>query len=196
MKKQFTMTTKKKIFGTLFFSILLLGTINNSFAQQKAKIKVNKEVLKEKIAEKQNANVSNVDASKVLNKTNQAITAAFTTVKDKKVYTGDLSKAVHHQKIAKKLMSENKNFRAIHHSRMARTLAFRSLRLNKNYDYEKWDYTMEEQELFGNGIPDGELIDELNNSYPNNQFLDEKITDKDLKDIEVKELGPANSNNN
>ncbi|MBQ19746.1 MAG: hypothetical protein P1U44_05985 [Vicingaceae bacterium] len=189
------MKTTKKIFGTLFFSILLSGA-TNSFAQQKAKIKVNKELLKEKMVEKQNANVSNVDASKVLNKTNQAITAAFTTVKDKKVYTGDLSKAVHHQKIAKKLMSENKNFRAIHHSRMARTLAFRSLRLNKNYDHEKWDYTMEEQELFGNGIPDGELIDELNNTYPNNQFLDEKITEKNLKDIEVKELDPADSNNN
>ncbi len=184
-----------KIFGTLFFFILLLGA-NNNFAQQRIKPTVKKEVVKEKMVEKQNANVSNVDASKVLSKTNQAITAAFTTVNEKKVYTGTLSKAVHHQKIAKKLMSENKNFRAIHHSRMARTLAFRSLRLNKNYNHEKWDYTMEEQELFGNGIPDGELIDELNNTYPNNQFLDEKITEKDLKDIEVKELDPADSNNN
>ena len=189
------MKTTTKILGSLFFSILLLGA-TNSFAQQRIKSTVKKEVVKEKMVEKQNTNVSNVDAAKVLNKTNQAITAAFTTVKDKKVYTGALSKAVHHQKIAKKLMSENKNFRAIHHSRMARTLAFRSLRLNKNYDYEKWDYTMEEQELFGNGIPDGELIDELNNTYPNNQFLDEKITEKDLKDIAVKEIDPANSNNN
>ncbi|MCW8897612.1 MAG: hypothetical protein OQJ96_09695 [Flavobacteriales bacterium] len=184
-----------KIFGTLFFSFLLLGA-TSSFAQQRIKPTVKKEVVKEKMVEKQNVNVSNVDASKVLSKTNQAITAAFSTVNEKKVYSGDLSKAVHHQKIAKKLMSENKNFRAIHHSRMARTLAFRSLRLNKNYDHEKWDYTMEEQALFGNGIPDGELIDELNNTYPNNQFLDEKITEKDLKDIEVKELDPADSNNN
>jgi hypothetical protein len=189
------MKTTTKILGTLFFSILLLGA-TNSFAQQKAKIKINKEVLKEKMAEKQNANISNVDASKVLNKTNQAITAAFTTVNEKKVYSGDLSKAVHHQKIAKKLMSENKNFRAIHHSRMARTLAFRALRLNKEPILDEWNYSMEEQELFGNGIPDGELIDELNNTYPNNQFLDEKITEKDLKDIEVKELDPADSNNN
>ena len=184
-----------KILGLLFFSILLLGT-TNSFAQQKAKIKVNKEVLKEKIAEKQNANVSNIDASKLLNRTNLAISKAYAVVKDKKVYSGSLSKAVYHQKIAKKLMSENKNFRAIHHSRMARTLAFKALRLNKEPILDEWDYTMEEQELFGNGIPDGELIDELNNTYPNNQFLDEKITEKDLKDIEVKELYPADSNNN
>ncbi len=175
---------------------LLISSSTNSFAQQKVKVKINKEALKEKIEEKQNANVSNVDASKVLNKTNQAIEVAFTSVNEKKEYTGDLSKAVHHQKIAKKLLSENKNFRAIHHSRLARTLTFRSLRLNKNYDHEKWDYTMEEQELFGNGIPDGELIDELNNTYPNKQFLDEKITEKDLKNIEVKELAPADSNNN
>ncbi|MDT8413107.1 MAG: hypothetical protein RQ875_11630 [Vicingaceae bacterium] len=189
------MKTTTKIFSTLIFSILLLGA-TKSFAQQKAKIKINKEVLKEKIEEKQNANVSKVDASKVLNKTNQSINVAYTSVTNKKVYSGDLSKAVHHQKIAKNLMSENKTFRAIHHSRMARTLAFRSLRLNKEPILDEWDFSMEEQELFGNGIPDGELIDELNNTYPNNKFLDEKITEKDLKDIEVKELDPSDSNNN
>jgi len=45
------MKTTKKIFGTLFFSILLSGA-TNSFAQQKAKIKVNKELLKEKMVDK------------------------------------------------------------------------------------------------------------------------------------------------
>ena len=189
------MKTTTKILGSLFFSILLLGA-SNSFAQQRIKPTVKKEVVKEKMAEKQNTNVSNVDASKILNRTNLAITKAHTVVNDKKVYSGSLSKAVHHQKIAKKLMSENKNFRAIHHSRIARTLAFRALRLNKDYSQEEWDYTMEEQELFGNGIPDGELIDELNKTYPNSQFLDEKITEKDLKDIEVKKLDPADNNNN
>lgn len=184
-----------KIIGSFLFSFLLLG-VTNSYAQKKNKDTANKEVLNKKTTENQYPIVSNLDASNLLNRTNLAISKAYTSVTTKKVYSGSLSKAVHHQKIAKKLLSENKNFRAIHHSRIARTLAFKALRLNKDYSHGEWDYTMQEQTLFGNGIPDEELTTELKNTYPNNLFLDEKVTEIDLKEIEIEKLAPTDNTKN
>lgn len=118
-------------------------------------------------------------------KTNDAIYYAYEETQKNKVYSESLSKAVKHQQIAKQLLTENNYFRALHHSRLARIYAFKAIRFNKGVMNSDWNFTDEEQKLFGEGIEDVELNEEMLKKYPNDKFLDEKVNLTDLKNNEL-----------
>lgn len=116
--------------------------------------------------------------------TNTAIFYAYDQMQTTKVYTGSLAKAIKHQQIAKAFFADNNYFRAIHHTRIARAYTIKAIRLNKGSFDAKWNgYSDEEQKLFGEGINDTELNEELLKKYPNDKFLDEKINQNDLKSL-------------
>jgi hypothetical protein len=71
------------------------------------------------------------DARKFLNHTNDAIMKAKGAVEVGQVYTGDVVKAVHHQKYARDLFKQGEYNKAIFHSYRARQLAFAAIRANK-----------------------------------------------------------------
>lgn len=178
-------------------NLLLIGMLLSTtsvFAQQKKKIKskVNKETVKEKQISQQNQ-INSIDLLASMNRTNDAIDKAYQSVQKNKVYSGNLAKAVQHQKLAKKYLKENNNYRALHHTRVARFQAFMSIRANKEFTENEWDYTQKEQEMFGKGIPDDELTTELNKTYSAENLKDETITEEDLKDIEVAKVATTNN---
>lgn len=127
----------------------------------------------------------NTTITNTLKNTNNAIFYAFEQTQKIKVYTGSLSKAVKHQQIAKQLLTENNYFRALHHSRLARIYAFKAIRYNKGVINSDWNFTDEEQKLFGEGIADVELNEEMLKKYLNDKFLDEKVNQNDLKNNEL-----------
>lgn len=181
-------------------NLLLIGMLVAStsvFAQQQKKInvKVNKELIKEKALEKQleqQSQINSIDLLESMNRTNNAIDKAYQSVQKNKVYSGNLAKAVYHQKLAKKYLKENNNYRALHHTRVARFQAFMSIRANKEFTENEWDYTQKEQEMFGKGIPNDELTTELNKTYSTENLKDETISEEDLKDIEVAKVATTN----
>lgn len=177
----------------LFLAGILLAS-TSVFAQQQKKIKskVNKETVKEKQISQQNQ-INSIDLLESMNRTNGAIDKAYQSVQKNKVYSGNLAKAVQHQKLAKKYLKENNNYRALHHSRVARSQAFMAIRVNKEFTENKWDYTQKEQEMFGSGIPNDELEAEVTKTYSANDLKDENISNEDLKDIEVAKVATTNN---
>ena len=67
-----------------------------------------------------------------------------------------------------------------------------SIRANKEFNENEWDYTQKEQEMFGKGIPNDELTTELNKTYSTENLKDETISEEDLKDIEVAKVATTN----
>lgn len=129
--------------------------------------------------------IESTTITNTLEKTNNAIFYAYEQTQKSKVYTESLSKAVKHQQIAKQLLTENNYFRALHHSRLARIYAFKAIRYNKGVINSDWNFTDEEQKIFGEGIADVELNEEMLKKYPNDKFLDEKVNQNDLKNNEL-----------
>ncbi|HLU84351.1 MAG TPA: hypothetical protein VKZ45_02665 [Vicingaceae bacterium] len=181
----------KTILNLLLIGMLVAST--SVFAQQQKKLntKVNKETIEENQVLQQNQ-INTNDLLVSLNRTNNAIDKAYQSVQKNKVYSGNLAKAVYHQKLAKKYLKENNNYRALHHTRVARFQAFMSIRANKEFNENEWDYTQKEQEMFGKGIPNDELTTELNKTYSAENLKDETITEEDLKDIEVAKVATTN----
>ncbi|PIQ14430.1 MAG: hypothetical protein COW67_13840 [Flavobacteriales bacterium CG18_big_fil_WC_8_21_14_2_50_32_9] len=130
-------------------------------------------------------NIESTTITNTLEKTNNVIFYAYEQTQKGKVYTESLSKAVKHQQIAKQLLTENNYFRALHHSRLARIYAFKAIRYNKGVINSDWNFTDEEQKLFGEGIADVELNEEMLKKYPNDKFLDEKVNNNDLENNEL-----------
>ncbi|MCC7301434.1 MAG: hypothetical protein IT233_02220 [Bacteroidia bacterium] len=112
-------------------------------------------------------------ARKVLHRTAVVIFHAHKWVKQGKNYTGDLAKAIAHQRFAKKLYAQGKYHRAIHQSRVARLYAIKAIKANKGTDIEESKITEEEKELFKSGPSDDELIKEMNAQNPGAKYSDE-----------------------
>lgn len=112
-------------------------------------------------------------ARKVLHRSAVVIFHAHKLVKQNKNYTGDLARAIAHQRFAKKLYAQGKYHRAIHQSRMARLYAIKAIKANKGTEIEECKMTPEEQELFKNGPSDDELIKEMSNQNPGAKYVDE-----------------------
>lgn len=161
-----------KIKNILF--VLLLLTVSGVFAQNKPDS--NKQ-LKARAA-----------AKRVIKGTAVVIYKAHKAVKKNKVYTGNLAKAIAHQKFARKLYREGKYHRAIHHSRRARILARMALKANKEADNDNEKLSKDDQEFAKNPPSDAELEKELMQNMPSEPMKDEEVInsepDVDLKDDE------------
>ena len=122
---------------------------------------------------------------RVIRRTAVVIIAAHKKVKEGKVYTGNLARAVAHQKYARKLFRRGMYLRAIHHSRRARLLAILAIQANKgSADMAEAKNNAEEDELMKNPPADAELEAELLKEEPATTFKDEDVvnTEPDVDD--------------
>lgn len=124
-----------------------------------------------------------IAAKKCIRRTTVVMMHAHKLLKENKVYTGNMSKSVRHQRYARFLFRKGKFVRAIHQSRRARQLAFLVISANKGTANKDWELTSEENPA---GAPtDAELEKELPADKDN--MTDEKLANEDLKDIDVEE---------
>jgi len=115
----------KKIIYSLIIILLSLGMNSNNIIAQKNKAR----------------------AKEFINRTNSILKYAKEAVQKNKVYTGDLNKAIHHQKYARKLFKEGKFKTASFHSQRARSLAFQAIKANKTEVKPSMNLTADEQDL-------------------------------------------------
>ena len=110
--------------------------------------------------------VKKEQAKRILRRTAVVILVAHKKVKEGKVYTGDLARAIAHQKFALKLYREGKYFRAIHHSRRAKMLAIMAIKANKGAESTEMKYEKQDENAFKGGPSDDELDKEIAKEMP------------------------------
>ncbi len=99
-----------------------------------------------------------IQARAFLNRTNKIIVKAKGAVNVEKVYTGDVVKAVYHQRLARSLYKDSKYQRAIHHSYRARELALAAIRANKHQVENEYELQKDEKAQI-KGKPDNLHLD-------------------------------------
>lgn len=128
-------------------------------------------------------------ARRVLRRTAVTIFAAQKDLKQNRVFTGQFSKAVAHQRFAKRLFFRGMYARAIHHSRRARMLAFQVIKANKGVVAKEWEPDAEEQIHDTNSPTDKQLDDEITKEMPDAANLkDEDLVDSILQDVDVEDI--------
>lgn len=127
-------------------------------------------------------------ARKVLKRTTVVIFAAHKKVKQNKVHTGHLARAVAHQRLAKRLFMRRKFRRAIAHSRYARRLAFIAIQKNKGTVDKSWEFNKEENEGMSDLPSDTELDKELKSEMPEAELSDEEVVKGEVKDLDVEDI--------
>lgn len=132
--------------------------------------------------------VKKEQAKHVIRRTAVVILVAHKKVKEGHVYTGNLARAIGHQRLAIRLFRAGKYFRAIHHSRRARHLAILAIKANKGAENAEWNYSKEEEATMKGGPNDDELDKALAKEMPDASTKDEDVIssepDVDLKDNE------------
>ena len=122
-----------------------------------------------------------IAARKAIRRTAVVLVHAHTKLKENKVYTGNFTKAVRHQRFARILFRQGKFVRAIHQSRRSRQLAFLVIQANKGSVNKEWELTQEEKPA--NAPGDEELEKEL---PPDSENLsDEALAAADLRDVDL-----------
>lgn len=101
--------------------------------------------------------VKKAQARHIIRKTAVVILVAHKKVKEGKVYTGNLARAIAHQKHAIHLYRAGKFYRSIHHSRRARFLALLAIKANKGSEKAEWKHSAEDEKLLQGGPSDNEL---------------------------------------
>lgn len=124
-------------------------------------------------------------ALNVLMRTNRVIGFGHMAVKRGHVYTGDLAKAVRHERFAKKLYLEGMYHKAILHSRRARLLAMEAIKANRVKPTSDCSVTTEENEMMGNSVSDQDLDKELDDSKAP-ELKDEDLINNNNLDIDIK----------
>ena len=124
-------------------------------------------------------------AHRVLVKTSFVIHHAYKKVKENKVYTGNLARAVRHQKYARMLYRQGKFFRAMHQSRRARYFAILAIQANKGDETADMKYSKEDEAQMSKGAPsDADLDKEADAALPNDSNKDEDMMAAD-PDVDV-----------
>ncbi len=131
-----------------------------------------------------------IHARRVIRRTAYVILHAQKKVKENKNYTGDLARAVAHQRYARKLYFQGKFLRAMHQSRRARHFAILAIQANKGTETADMKLDPEDEAVM-NDTPanDAELDKELETASPgysqkDQDFVDAAISDLDLSDVE------------
>lgn len=131
-----------------------------------------------------------IHARRVIRRTAYVIVAAQKKVKENKNYTGDLARAIAHQRYARKLYFQGKFLRAMHQSRRARYFAILAIQANKGTETADMKLDPEDEGVM-NDTPanDAELDKELETASPgysqkDQDFVDAALGDIDLSDVE------------
>jgi len=124
---------------------------------------------------------------RIINNTAVVIHKAHKETMVHHVYTGNLKKAIAHQRFAIFLFNEGKYMRAMHHSRYARQLAKLHLDANLGIESQPIDFGPEEQP--DGMIPTDAELDKALEEHP--EFLEtgdeESMMGGPLEDIDIKE---------
>jgi len=136
---------------------------------------------------------SMMQAQKVLKRTHFVILQAKQAVNKSKNYTGDLARAVAHQKQAKKMFVMKNPHKAVLHSKRARMYAFKALRFNKAIDDVDQSYQFNKEEN-ANITAEDDAIN-LDKELQQTTFDDKAISDKEMTELEVLETKPEDYKN-
>lgn len=124
-----------------------------------------------------------VKSIKVYNRTNVTIRLAQRVVGQHRVYTGNLAKAVAHQRFARKQFQAGQFHRAIHHSRRARVLAFAAIQANQQSVPEDHQFDPGET-AEPNTPPDSQLDADLAREEPNATYDDAAVVNEAAPDLQ------------
>lgn len=131
-----------------------------------------------------------VHAKRVIRRTAIVIHHAHKQVKENKNYTGDLARAIAHQRYARKLYFDGKYLRAMHQSRRARQLAILSIKANKGTEPAGSANEKEDEDIMNSEqVSDADLDKELDEKMPgystkDEDFVNAALTEIDLSDME------------
>ena len=133
MKKYIKQTTAYVLtFLLLLFSVSLNAQKRGVNLEKKHPEKGQQTHHQGKFGKIHTVNESMVHARKVMKRTQFVIVKAKQAVSKNKNYTGDLARAVAHQKQAKKMFAMKNHHKSVLHSRQARMYAFYALQANKS----------------------------------------------------------------
>ncbi|HET6990018.1 MAG TPA: hypothetical protein VFJ43_01790 [Bacteroidia bacterium] len=131
-----------------------------------------------------------VHARRVIRRTAYVILAAQKKVQENKNYTGDLARAIAHQRYARKLYFRGEFLRAMHQSRRARQFAILAIQANKGTETADMKLDpQDEQVMKENPVNDADLDKDLNTDSPgysqkDQDFVNAALDDIDLTDVE------------
>ncbi len=158
-----------------------MGISENAFAQRAPRTPRQKAAARK---------ADKVHARRVIRRTAHVILMAQTKVKENKNYTGDLARAIAHQRLARKLYFQGKFLKAMHQSRRARYFAIQAIQANKGTETADMKLDPEDEGVM-NDTPasDADLDKELNADSPgysqkDQDFVDAALSDIDLSDVE------------
>ncbi|HTL82230.1 MAG TPA: hypothetical protein VL651_11020 [Bacteroidia bacterium] len=130
-----------------------------------------------------------VHARRVIRRTAYVILAAQKQEQINKVYTGDLARAIAHQRLARKLYFRGEFLRAMHQSRRARYFAILAYQANKGTVTSDMDLNKEdEQVMTDNPVDDATLDQQLNTESPGYSTNDEDFVNAVLSDIDLGDM--------
>ncbi len=124
-------------------------------------------------------------AKNVINRTATVIFTAHKWTLANHVFTGNLKKAVAHQRFAIKLFNEGKYMKAIHHSRRARELARLQIEANKGTYPAGFEPTADEAPE--GPAPSNEELDQAVSTDESGIADDKELSEQPLDNIEIKE---------
>lgn len=161
--------------------IMMLGNIA-AFAQRpprKAPPPPKRAVTKKIVANK-------IHSRKAIRRTAIVIHHAQKAVQVNKNYTGDLSRAVAHQRFARKLHMKGLYVRSVRHARIARMYARKAIQANKGAEIAEANLTPEEEELLADSPSEQVLIEELAREEAQPVIDDQKFSNE-ASDIDIGE---------
>jgi len=167
-----------KLFRLLFL-FLAITAIGVSAAEAQPRPRAKKAAVRK---------ANKVHARRVIRRTAFVIHRTHKAVKENKVYTGNLARAVAHQRYARRLYARGMFLRAMHQSRLARRFAFAALSANKGAQTADMNFDKEDEAIMNeNPVDDKELQAELDKEMPGYSTKDEDFIDKEIGDIDLAE---------
>ena len=130
-----------------------------------------------------------VHARRVIRRTAYVILKAQKQVKENKNYTGDLARAIAHQRYARKLYFQGEFLRAMHQSRRARQFAILAIQANKGTETADMKLDAEDDAVMNdNPVSDADLDKDLNTAMPGYSTNDQDFVDAALDDIDLTDV--------
>jgi hypothetical protein len=132
-----------------------------------------------------NVNNKQDRARMFLKRTVVVIIEAKKKVDENKVYTGNLAKAVNHQKFARRLFKEGRYGQAVQHSRRARHLAILAIRANRGVEPGEDAKDLQVNEGPGRGPSDADLDKAVAQQMSAETTRDDAVA-VNLQDLDIK----------
>lgn len=130
-----------------------------------------------------------VHARRVIRRTASVILIAQKKVQENKNYTGDLARAIAHQRYARKLYLRGEFLRAMHQSRRARYFAILSIQANKGTETADMKLDPEDEQVMNeNPSSDADIDKDLNSASPGYSQKDEDFVNAALNDIDLTDV--------